>query len=193
MTRPRLSFESFLAHVFSPKKNAQPTGLRRTSLKWVKGRRKARVSAFNRMNSVKQNILTYAGQREAYLRGDVTFTDAKRSLRNDAVQRGVVKPLRRRYGQGENREDALKRRIADLLWRSTRQQVPTPYQRMKGLSPTSKQRIEDNVMRYLDQPEDEMLTWDFGTFQEAAKGYEVNGKRYLVFEGSAEHNPFWYH
>jgi len=193
MARPRLSLTSFLAHVFSPKKNPQPTGLRKTALKWSKGRRKARVSAFNRMDSVKQNVLTYAGKREAYLRGEITYTDAKRSLRNDAVQRGVAKPLRRRYGQGESRSDALKRRIADLLWKTTRPQVPTAYQRMKGLTPASKEEIEENVDRYLDEPETEMLTWGLGEFQTAARGHEVNGKRYLVFEGPKEHNPFWYH
>lgn len=193
MARPRLSFESFLAHVFSPRKNAQPTGLRKTILKFTKGRRKARVNAFNKMTSVKQNVLSYSGNREKYLRGEITFTDAKRSLRNDATQRGIVKPLRRKYGQGENRSDALKRRIADILWKETRPRVPTSYQRYKGLSPTSKDKIEENVVRYLDDPEPEMLTWDFGTFQQAAKGYEVNGRRYLVFEGSAERNPFWYH
>jgi hypothetical protein len=145
------------------------------------------------MDSVKQNVLTYAGQREAYLRGEITYTDAKRSLRNDAVQRGVAKPLRRRYGQGETRQEALKRRIADILWKTTRPQVPTSYQRMKGLAPASKEQIEENVDRYLDEPEVEMLTWDMGTFQIAAKGHEVNGKRYLVFDGDQKHNPFWYH
>ena len=194
MARPSYTFESFLAHVFSPRKNVKPTGLRKSTLKGSRGQRKARVNAWNRMDAVKQNIISKAGKRDAYLRGEITFTDAKRSLRNEAVERGIARPLKRRYGQGENRTDALKRRIADLLWRTTRQQVPTNYQRVKGLTPSSKERIEENVVNYLDDPEPEMLQWDFGDFQTAAKGYEVNGKRYLVFDGAGnQRNPFWYH
>lgn len=191
--RPRLSFETFLAHVFKPSKNKQPTGLRRTTLTGFKNRRKARVNAFNRMDSVKQNILTYAGKREQYLRGEVTFMDAKRSLRSDAVQRGITRPLKTPYPTGVTTPDDLKRRIADILWQKTRPQVPTAYQRQKGLTPASQEDIRANVDRYLDEPETEMLTWDMGTFQTAARGHEVNGRRYLVFEGPAEHNPFWYH
>lgn len=193
MVRPRLSFESFLAHVFKPSKNKQPTGLRRTTLSGVKNRRRARVNAFNKMTSVKQNILAYSGKREEYLRGEVTFTQAKASLRSDAVQRGITRPLKTPYPSGVTTADDMKRRIADILWRTTRQKVPTPYQVQKGLAPTSKDRIEENVVRYLDEPEEIMLQWDFGDFQTAAKGHQVNGKTYLVFEGSNERNPFWYH
>lgn len=190
MNRSRLTLHSFLAHVFSPKKNPQPTGLRRSTLKVTKGRKVARVNAFNKMTTVKQQILTYSGRREQYLRGEITFTDSKRSLRNDAVQRGVVKPLRRKYGSGR---DELKRRIADLIWQKTRTLQPTDFQRRLGTTRSNKQHIEDNVMNYLDDPEPEMLQWDLGDIQTAAKGYEVNGRRYVVFEGTTERNPFWYH
>ncbi len=194
MPRPGFSFEAFLAHVYSPRKNAKPTGLRKSSLSGLKGgRKRARLNAYNRMDAVKQAVLAKSGKRDAYLRGEVTYTQAKQSLRNDAVERGIVKPLKRKYGQGEDRTEALKRRIADILWRETRPAVPTTYQRSKGLTSSSKETIEENVVRWLDEPEVEMLQWDFGTFQTAAKGYEVNGKRYLVFDGTNERNPFWYH
>jgi len=197
MARPRLSLDTFLAHVFSPKKNPRPIGLRRSTLKATAGRKKARVNAFNRMTTVKQNILTYTGDREKYLRGEITFTDAKRRLRTDAVQRKIVKPLRRKYGpSGPNTyqsQTELKRRIADFVWSKVRTLEPTDFQQRLGLPRASRDSIDQNIDLYLTDPDPEILTWDLGDIQEAAKGYEVNGKRYLVFEGASERNPFWYH
>jgi len=199
MARPRLTDDSFLAHVFSPKKNARPVGLRKTSLAVTKGRRKARVNAFNRMDAVKQAILGRSGAREQYLRGEITFTDAKRSLRNSAVEKRIVKPLRRKYGPSGptnfRTQTELKRRIADMVWNYTKELEPTPYQSRRGLRRATRETIEYNIEHFLpDDAEPEILEWNFGDVQSAARGYEVNGRRYVVFEGTSnERNPFWYH
>ncbi len=92
--RPALSEESFLAHLFSPKKNALPTGLRARPVVVSKGRSKARVNAYNKMPAVKQEVLKRAGLRDAYLKGETTFLDAKKALRPKAVEKGIVRPVR---------------------------------------------------------------------------------------------------
>lgn len=199
MARPRLSLSSFLAHVFAPKKNPQPTGLRRSTLKPTAGRRRARVNAFNKMTTVKQQILSYSGAREQYLRGEVTFTQAKQSLRNDAVERSIVKPLRREYGTPNPRtfvgRTEMKRRIADNVWNKTKDLEPNSYQARRGQRRANKQRIYNNIFDYLEDSDivPEMMTWDVGDIQMAAKGYEVNGKRYVIWQDNAERSPFWYH
>lgn len=92
--RPALTEDSFLKHIFSPKKNAQPTGLRKRTLSGLKGRKKARLTAWNKMPATNQAILDRTGNREAYLRGEVSIADAKRQLRLKAVDKGFVKPLK---------------------------------------------------------------------------------------------------
>jgi hypothetical protein len=95
--RPRLSTDSFLKHVFSPSKNPLPTGLRKTTLSGLKGgRKKTRLASFNRMPAKNQAILDRAGMREAYLRGDATLGDAKGILRQEAIGKGLAKPVRQR-------------------------------------------------------------------------------------------------
>lgn len=96
MIRPTLTDASFLAHIFSPKKNPKPTGLRHRILKGNKGQRKARVNAYNRMSAEKQAVIDRTGNRESFLRGEVTFTQSKRQLRESAVSQGIVKPVRQR-------------------------------------------------------------------------------------------------
>jgi hypothetical protein len=96
VARPPLSDASFLAHIFSPKKNPRPTGLRHRILKGTKGQRKARINAYNKMPAEKQAVIDRTGNRESFLRGEVTFTDSKRQLRESGVQQGILKPLRQR-------------------------------------------------------------------------------------------------
>lgn len=94
--RPGLTEESFLAHLFSPKKNALPTGLRARPIALSKGRKAARVNAYNKMPAIKQEVFKRSGLRDAYLRGEISFTDAKKALRGKAVEKGIVKPVRSR-------------------------------------------------------------------------------------------------
>lgn len=96
MARPRLTTESFLSHLFRPSKNALPSGIRKTTLKGKKGQKRARINSWNKMPGKNQEILRRAGLQDAFLRGDVTVTEAKRRLRIDAANQGIVKPLRRR-------------------------------------------------------------------------------------------------
>jgi hypothetical protein len=48
------------------------------------------------MTAEKQAVIDRSGNRERYLRGEVTFTQSKKTLRESAVRLGVVKPLRPR-------------------------------------------------------------------------------------------------
>ncbi len=187
MLRPALTEASFLAHVFSPKKNAQPTGLRKTALKTSKGRKAARVKAFNRMTSVKQEVLKRSGQRDAYLRGDITFTQAKQRLRAEAVIKNIVKPLRSRNKPNRvyrpTTTEELLNRIADNIWRHTNTKRHT-----------RRSAIDHNVKSYLDSPTEDMTSWSYDKISSAAKGTQVDGKTYLVFtDNGTKANPFWYH
>lgn len=96
MRRPALSDATFLAHTFSPKKNPKPTGLRHRILKGSRGQRQARINAYNKMPAEKQAVIDRSGNRERYLRGEVTFSDSKKALRSLGVRLGIVKPLRPR-------------------------------------------------------------------------------------------------
>jgi hypothetical protein len=91
--RPRLSDDSFLAHLFSPKKSPLPTGLRKTSLVGRAGRKSTRLAAFNRMNPFSQELLKRSGTRETYLRGETSLADAKSVLRLPAVGKGLARPV----------------------------------------------------------------------------------------------------
>lgn len=90
--RPELSPESFLASVFRPSKNPRPIGLRKRTVAKTSNRRAARVRSYNKFDAVKQEILERTGNREAYLRGEVSLADARQTLREDAVRRGVARP-----------------------------------------------------------------------------------------------------
>jgi hypothetical protein len=46
------------------------------------------------MPAEKQAIIDRTGNRESFLRGDITFTNAKRQLRETAVRLGLLKPVR---------------------------------------------------------------------------------------------------
>src|SRR6476620_4696031 len=94
--RPTLNDNTFLAHLFAPKKHAQPTGLRKIALSGSKNRSVKRLRSFNKMSAVQQATLTRAGLREQYLRGETTLAEARRSLRPQAISLGVARPVRTR-------------------------------------------------------------------------------------------------
>lgn len=91
--RPSLSEDTFLKHLFSPRKNPLPTGIRKRDVSYSKGRSKARVNAFNRMSVTNREALKQSGMREAYLRGETTLRDARTALRGTAVQKGYARPV----------------------------------------------------------------------------------------------------
>lgn len=97
MALPKLSPASLLAHIFGPKRNPKPSGIKAVKLKGLQGGRKAgRLAAFNRMSPVKQAMLKQSGEREEYLRGNKTLADIKAGLRATAIELGVARPARPR-------------------------------------------------------------------------------------------------
>src|SRR4030067_1175638 len=96
MGRPALTDQSFYAFLFRPSKNPKPVGLRHRILKGTTGQSKARINAYNKMPAERQAVIDRAGHRERYLKGETTYTEAKRTLRERAVQAGLLKPVRGR-------------------------------------------------------------------------------------------------
>lgn len=180
--RPALSDTTFLSHVFSPKKHAQPTGLRRTILKALTGGRKnTRLKSFNRMSAVNQEVLKRSGQREAYLKGQTNLAEAKRSLRPQAIALNVAKPLRNRGSipSPTGRRTALDRMIAEHLKRTVR---------AEGKDVNS--NTVDTQIMWLDEPTEGMAKWSYGQFKYAGR----KGSEYDRFDDNGvRHNPFWYH
>lgn len=178
--RPSLTDESFLAHLFSPKKNALPTGLRARPVAQTKGRKVARVNAYNKMSAVKQEVLKRSGQRDAYLQGKATFVEARKKLRDVAVGKGVVKPVRRRGPKPPvkiSRRDALDAMIAQhfvaaLKRGETRQEVD-PQGVFKRVP-----YIQENDLELLDRQ----------TIIDRA-----SDPQYIMTVNGHEFNPYWYH
>lgn len=95
MALPRLNLNTLLAHIFGPKRNPKPAGLRAVKLKGLRGGRKAgRLAAFNRMDPVNQEMLKRSGDREEYLKGNKTLAEIKKGIREQAVELGLAKPPR---------------------------------------------------------------------------------------------------
>lgn len=180
--RPALTNRSFLAAVFSPKKNPVPTGLRKKKLAGVKGRSAARLRSYNGMTALNQQILERAGQREAYLRGDATIADAKRVLRNAAVDLGIAKPLKPKIAPIQSSHSIGDRtRVLDHLWTTltgttTRRPVKLGAVRQGALLMT-----RDQAMRALRMTATEIKE---AGVRGSPEEMELNGKVY---------NPFWYH
>jgi hypothetical protein len=176
--RPALTDTSFLAHIFSPKKSALPTGLRKTHLTG-KNWDQRRLRAFNRMPAVNQEILKRSGNRDAYLKGTVSLADAKRSLRPKAISLGAAKPVRTKAAKAATiRRTALDNLVRQHLTKTIR-----------DAGRTVNMRTVSKEGSYLIATED-MLRWDFGRIRyEGREGsdYEV------VDSDGVRHNPLWYH
>lgn len=172
--RPALTAQSFLAHVFSPKKNPLPTGLRARPVAVTKGRKAARVNAYNKLPAVKQEVIKRSGLRDKFLKGEVTYTDARKLLREVAVQNNVVKPLRTPKPKRMSLSRARQGYIAQYLLTTLRSagknpRVPTVY--------AGSQFIEDDDV--------ETLTYSQIAARAADENYvvNINGERF---------NPYWY-
>lgn len=177
--RPKLSDVSFLGHLFSPKRQPLPTGLRKTVLKGTKGQRKGRVAAFNRMSPFNQELLKRSGTRDSYLRGETSLADAKRTLRPTAERQGLAKPLRNTLATPSRRE-RLERFIADHIKRTAR----------NAGRPVNPRTVDAEIVWLGDSADENMLGWDYGRLKYAGR----QGSEYEVLDDRGRrHNPFWYH
>ncbi len=183
--RPPLSEQSLLAYIFSPKKNALPTGLRARPITSSKGRKAARVSAYNKMPAVKQEVLKRSGQRDAFLAGTITFTDAKKLLRQTAVQKGIVKPVRARAP----RSGKDKPRVGPSLRRQSIDRANEialtllAVLRRAGKDPSVPTVVAgSNFIQ-----EDDVLSLDYEGIKERARD-----KDYEMIVNGSTFNPYWY-
>jgi len=177
--RPVLTEESFLAHLFSPKRNPVPTGLRTRPLVHSKGRTRARVASYNRMSASNQEILRRSGQREAYLRGEVTLKDARSVLRVVAVRLGLAKPLR------PSKRPVVGRMLSDLDVQVASHIVRVL--RQSGRKPNV-DKIHKNIV-YL--PEEDLQVMEHADAGRIT-AYAGDGTKYVIFDGKPQ-NPLWYH
>jgi hypothetical protein len=179
--RPSLSEQSFLGHVFSPKKNPKPAGIRKTTLTGVKGgRTKGRLNAFNRMSPTNQELLKRAGMREQYLKGEVKLGDAKAALRPKAVSLGVARPGRPRPGSIRAViRTPLDARVAAHLKHVVR----------SAGRPLNTASVDKNVRFIPDDVLPDVETWEYGQVRYAGRP----GSEYEVTSDGKPYNPFWYH
>lgn len=173
--RPTLTTESFLAHLFSPKKNPLPTGLRARPLKVAKGRKVARVNAYNKLPAFKQEALKRSGLREKYLKGEATYTDARKILRDVAVSKNVVKPLRtpkpRRMSLSRARQGFIAQHLMSQFRSAGTQYNPaTVYAGSSFIEDSDAETIPYSVIKERAKDPDYMITRNGQTF-----------------------NPYWYH
>jgi hypothetical protein len=177
--RPALSEDSFLKHLFSPKKNPLPTGIRKTTLKPAKGRTKARVAAFNRMSPANQELLKRAGLREAYLQGKASTKDAKSALRTIAVSKGHAKPLRSKgKAAPASPLSSLDAQVALHVIRTLRSD---------GLSVD-----DDRIIKYTPYVPEDDKTSLLNASSGRIRAYASDRNNLVIVDGQ-EVNPMWYH
>lgn|SRR6478735_5028854 len=177
--RPPLSEDSFLKHLFSPKKNLLPTGIRRRPLAFAKGRTKARVASYNRMSATSQEVLRRSGMRDAYLKGEGTLSDAKRALRGKAVEKGFAKPLKPKLRLGAPYESALDNRVAAHVAKTLR---------TTGRN-VNVHRLAVGVKHLPHDVKPEVEYWTVGQI----RAYAGDSENLVIIPGYAHPiNPLWY-
>lgn len=178
MARPRLTNESFLQYLFHPKRNPKPTGIRKTVLSGLQGgRTKGRLAAFNRMSAPNQEMLRRSGLRDAYLRGEVKLSEARRSLRQTAVDLGIARPLPARTvapTRQQTVEALIARHIKDVLDANGKHY--------------DSQMIDNNVGRIPGIVKPFVGQWDYQAIKDAAS----EGSPFERIENAIRFNPFWY-
>lgn len=180
--RPTLTDSSFLGYLFKPSKNKQPTGLRKTSLTGRTGRNPRRLRAYNKMTAAQQETLKRAGQRDAYLKGESTLADAKRTLRQTAVNLGIAKPVRPRTKATPVSAVVDRRaRLEAMIQKHLRTVIVDAGRQWN-------QETSDNEIVYLE-PGTDMMDWTYGQVSYAGR----RGSEYETFVNGKRHNPFWYH
>lgn len=144
MTRPRFSLPAFLQWVFHPSKNPKPTGMRKTIRKGRSFDSANRIKAWNRLPAEKQRVIIESGKLDAFLRGDVTYTECKRALRERAVREGVAKPLRVRTPKsiGDIARHIIKLSEGRPVFEKMREAShPNIRRRVERMSPEQRRRV----------------------------------------------------
>jgi hypothetical protein len=174
--RPALTEDSFLQHLFSPKRNPLPSGIRKRPLTAGHGRAKGRVASYNRMSGASQEILRRSGMRDAYLAGSATLTDAKKSLRVTAVRKGFAKPLRAKLAPSKPISlDALAGHIVRTLRTAGKEYDDGA--------------IYDNLHYLPPDMVPEVRKWDYGRI----KAYAGDRDNWVIAQDGSDVNPLWYH
>lgn len=187
MPRPPLSESSFLAHVFHPKRDPIPVGLRKRKLEGTTGRKPGRLRAYNNMDAVKQEILKRSGLRDSYLKGESTLVEARRKLRIEAIRLGVAKPVKSRNTSRVNRQSPLDRRsrLKQMIALHLGNTVQAAQKQPNW-------NTIDEEIDWLDEPDttQDKTQWSYGQFKYAAR----KGSEYDRYDSSGKrHNPFFYH
>lgn len=181
--RPSLNTDTFLGHLFSPAKNALPTGLRKHPVAAGKGRKNARVAAYNRMTPFKQEVLRRSGQREAYLRGEASFRDAKEALRGEAVEKRYAKPLRTKKRTSPTR-NAMRRRLDTLI---------ADRIRINALNAGKKYSLPHIIENVQLIPEDDYEQSQYITYPEMKHKGRKGSEYEVIMPDGTTRNPYWYH
>lgn len=179
--RPPLNDTSFLGHLFSPKRNPAPTGLRKTHLTGTKGGRvKGRLAAFNRMSPVSQEVLRRSGKREDYLKGQSSLSEAKAALRQQAVSLGLAKPTRpKTAGRITYARTALDAKVAKFI-KDTVRSAGRPF---------ISEHVDNNVHLIPDDVIAQVEGWDYGQIKYAGR----KDSEYELYVDGMKKNGFWYH
>lgn len=179
--RPGFTEDSFLSHLFSPKKNPLPTGIRKQKLAFSKGRTRARVAAFNRMSNANQQMLKMAGLRDKYLTGDASLKDARGKLRETAVAKRIAKPLRRKAGPVTG---PVRTKLDDMI-------AAHVIKTVRDAGKVVDARRVDHYSPYMS--DDDKLDmgnrpWDYAKI----KAYAGDKRNEIVIDDRVV-NPLWYH
>lgn len=180
-SRPGLTEESFLRHLFSPKKNPLPTGIRKRPIAFTPGRTKARVAAYNRMSGASQETLRRAGLRDDYLKGNATLADAKKALRRVAVDLGIAKPT---AGQPRRVTSHLNTLAGDVAVHVSRTLARGGTLVAKKFFSRVK-HMPESMMR-------DVLTWDAARIK-AYASHQQDEPDYMVIIDGKPFNPLWYY
>jgi hypothetical protein len=191
--RPKLNEDSFLAHLFSPKKAPLPTGLRKVSLSSRAGRKAARLAAFNRMNPFSQELLKRSGTRESYLKGESSLADAKALLRLPAVGKGYARAvtLGPKLPPGFNRNVSRETRYP----LRTRQNIAVRHmigELEAGGYEVARDKMFNRSEFIPENKVDDAAGWSVGRIRYEA-GLNANTIDVELQFGMVAHvNPFWY-
>lgn len=183
MKRPKLSLSSFLKHLFAPKTNALPTGIRARKLVGTKGRSKARLAAYNRMSGASQEVLRQAGLREEYLKGQSSLKDARGILRAKALQQGYAKPTKR---EKQEAIDAGKftTHVELATWAASR--IGSKLREV-GRQPNY-ERMVKNLTFLTDQSLVRAVEMEIGEIRQLAGDDDL----LITLPDGRKINPFWY-
>jgi len=150
-----------------------------SSLKFTKGRVRGRLRQYNKFDAVQREILRITDRREEYLRGEITFVQAKGELRELAIERGIVKSKKSLLDQAI---DHIATEVKKRPYDQSRRAVRLDLMRMRlGKAGVKVRR------RVLSMTYDELAT---------AGGIdpEIDTEYAVVDVDTGElYNPYWYH